>query len=225
MCTGRWTPFALGLVSVALAALAVYRDGRWLVWDEPLQRSVESHRYPVLDDAFAALTHLGSLAVMLPVAVGAVILVWPRCRALSPAIVVAVGSSVVLTYGLKSLVGRERPDTGQLVDFEFHSFPSGHVVQAVALWGMLPPIVALLTERRSWWFASVAVAGVIVGLTAASRVYLGVHWFSDVLGGLLAGAVALLAAETTFRYVHRRRPCGSTTTPASTTSSGAAKSR
>lgn len=196
----------MGIVSVCLIVLAAYDDGRLLVWDEPFQRSVESHRLTPLDDVVTAATQLGSLSLLLPLSVGAMILIWPRSRAASAAIVVALVGSAVLTYGLKAVVDRERPDMTPLVSADFQSFPSGHVIQAVALWGMLPLIVAALSDRRELWWASVWFTTAVVAIVATSRVYLGVHWLSDVLAGLLAGFSVLLAADATYQYVDSRDP-------------------
>ena len=69
---------------------------------------------------------------------------------------------------------------------------------SVALWGLLPVIVGLYTKRRDIWWASVIVSGTLIGFISASRVYLGVHWFSDVVGGLLVGTFFLLGVDTVF---------------------------
>jgi hypothetical protein len=71
----------------------------------------------------------------------------------------------------------------------------------------VPPVVALLTNRRALWWAASVVSGTIIVLVAASRVYMGVHWFSDVIGGLLFGAVFLLVIERIGDVTHRRHPC------------------
>jgi undecaprenyl-diphosphatase len=79
---------------------------------------------------------------------------------------------------------------------------------AVALWGLLPIVVGLFTTNRRLWWASVGVSGTIIVLVAASRVYLGVHWFSDVCAGLLLGSFFLLGVETILGGIHRRDGCG-----------------
>ncbi len=71
----------------------------------------------------------------------------------------------------------------------------------------LSPALALVTNRRSWWWLSVAVSVSVIGLVGFSRVYLGVHWLSDVVGALLLGSLYLLGVEALLRRLHRHRPC------------------
>jgi hypothetical protein len=104
-------------------------------------------------------------------------------------------------------VDRERPDLSRLVDGTGPSHPSGHVLAAVALWGLLPPLVSTLVRSRAVWWLSVLASGVLIAGIAASRVYLGVHWFADVVQGALLGAVYLSALELLFAHHHRHRQC------------------
>jgi hypothetical protein len=78
---------------------------------------------------------------------------------------------------------------------------------AIALWGLMPLVVSLYTRRKAVWWASVAVAGALIAGIGASRVYLGVHWFSDVTAGLIVGAFFLLGIEAVLIRLHGRHPC------------------
>jgi undecaprenyl-diphosphatase len=66
-----------------------------------------------------------------------------------------------------------------------------------------------LTKKRWLWWASVALSSTVIVLVAVSRTYLGVHWLSDVIGGLLVGAFYLFGIERLLQWYHRRRPCHS----------------
>ncbi|KUH40441.1 MULTISPECIES: phosphatase PAP2 family protein [Streptomyces] len=104
------------------------------------------------------------------------------------------GAAALVQQVLKALVGRERPRWPDPVDSaEFAAFPSGHAMTAAVVWGLLWWVAAraagAVTVRAVVVVGAVSTVG--VGLT---RVYLGVHWFSDVLGGwFLGGCLAAVA--------------------------------
>jgi undecaprenyl-diphosphatase len=200
--------FALGALLVALATAAALGNGQALLtWDEPIQRGVEANRTPALNDLFLMLSRLGSTIVVLVLGTLGAILTWRRCRAVATALLVATFARPAIEFIVKGLVSRDRPDLDRLVAGTGYSFPSGHVMAAFALWGLLPVVVALYTHRRSIWWASVAVSATLIAGIAASRVYLGVHWFSDVTAGLVVGTFFLLGVDTVLVRAHRRYPC------------------
>jgi undecaprenyl-diphosphatase len=199
----------LALLFVALAMAAALSSGQVLLtWDEPIQRAVESSRTADLDQFFLTVSRLGSTVIVLALGGIGALLTWRRCPAVALALVAATLSRPLLEFTLKATVSRDRPDLERMVNGTGYSFPSGHVMAAVALWGLLPVVVGLYTQRRALWWASVAVAGGIIVSIAASRVYLGVHWFSDVTAGLVVGTFFLLGVDAVFRRAHGRYPCG-----------------
>jgi undecaprenyl-diphosphatase len=196
-------------VFLALAVAAAMAGSQVLLtWDEPIARWVEAHRTTHLDAVFHTFSRLGSTVPVLLVATAVGIAAWRRCRAVGVALIVATFSKPLVETVLKAVVDRDRPDFDRLVAGHGPSFPSGHVMAAMALWGMLPLVVSLYTRRRDVWWGSVAVAVTIIGGIAASRVYLGVHWFSDVVGGLLAGAIFLVGVQAVYDHQHRAHGCG-----------------
>jgi undecaprenyl-diphosphatase len=200
--------YLLGGLLLVAAAAAALRDGQLLLtWDLPIQREVEASRTSGLDQFFRGVSRLGSQIPVLTLGTVAAAVTWRRCRAVSTALLVATFSRPALEFLVKGLVGRDRPDLERLVPGNGPSFPSGHVLAAVALWGLLPVIVSLYTRRRAIWWASVGVSITLIVAIAASRVYLGVHWFSDVTAGLVAGAFFLLGVEAVLAGPHRRYPC------------------
>jgi undecaprenyl-diphosphatase len=200
---------AVGVLFAFFAIAAATASG-WLLlrWDEPIQRWVESQRTDDLDAFFRQVSGLASTRDVLVLAPLLAVLAWPRCRAVAIAVAVAAIARPLLEFTLKEVVGRDRPNSSRMVNGVGFSFPSGHVMAAVALWGLVPVVVGLYTRRRAIWWASVVVSGIIIVLVAASRVYLGVHWFSDALAGLLLGSFFLLGVEAVMGYAHRRQGCG-----------------
>jgi len=199
---------ALGALLVALATAAALGNGQALLtWDEPIQRGVEASRTSTLNDVFLAISRLGSTVVVLSLGTLATILTWRRCRAVAVALLIATFARPAIEFIVKDLVGRDRPDFDRLVPGVGPSFPSGHVMAAIALWGLLPVVVSLYTRRRAIWWASVGVSAALIAGIAASRVYLGVHWFSDVTAGLVVGTFFLLGVDKVMLHAHRRYPC------------------
>jgi membrane-associated phospholipid phosphatase len=207
---GRRPVLMIGLAALlVLLAFGAWANDAWLllIWDAPIQRAVEASRTSTATEVFRAISFLGSTAAVLVLGTLMAAVSWRRCRAVAIVALVATLSRPLLEFVIKAIVSRDRPDLERLVDGTGHSFPSGHVMAAVALWGLLPLVVTLYTRNRYVWWGSVLVsAGLILGI-GASRVYLGVHWFSDVVGGLIVGAFFLLWVERLLTRWHRRRPC------------------
>ena len=204
----RFTVPVLVGVFVLLAVAAAVDGGSLLLRvDEPVQRAVEARRAAWLDPAVRAVSHLGGVTVVVAGLAVLLVLCWRRCRSLALVLLAATLARPLLEWTLKTIVDRPRPDLARMVPGNGPSFPSGHVMAAVALWGLLPPIVAVLTRRRALWWASVVTSALVIGLVAISRVYLGVHWLLDVTGGLVLGSLYLLGLEWLLDRHHERRPC------------------
>lgn len=196
------------MVFVFLAIAATVDDGSMLRrWDEPVSRFLTDLRSPGLNGIVKALSTLGGLTVVALLLVLLLLLVWHECRALALVLLAASVARPLLEWTLKELVDRPRPEISQLVPGNGPSFPTGHVMAAVAIWGLLPPVVALVSGRRSAWWGSVAISATVILVVGFSRVYLGVHWTSDVIGALVLGALYLLAVEWLLDWHHRRMPC------------------
>jgi undecaprenyl-diphosphatase len=145
------------------------------------------------------VTHLGSSVVVLPLVLVVGGLWWLRRRTALPLVVLAssYAGAVLIETGLKHLVARARPPVvDQLVHATGYAFPSGHATVGTAVWVTLAvlAIEALADQQAQWMAAGVAVA--IVVLVDLSRVYLGVHWASDVLAGSVIGGGWALAVVT-----------------------------
>jgi membrane-associated phospholipid phosphatase len=156
---------------------------RWLLdrlWEPPATQS------PLAE----AVTSLGDsrLLVALAVVLGAA-LWWAGARWLAALPLFALASGALLSYGVKVLVARPTtwfPLWGRLTTTD-DSFPSGHAVQTVVFYGLVA-LLALAwppTARRRWLV--VGATATLVALVGYTRVYLGSHWPTDVLGGWLLG--------------------------------------
>lgn len=187
-----------GLVSLLMAlVVAILVAVRWhpLVAadrhvDINASATVGAHRW--LLDAARSLTHFGDPAVVTTVAIVLAGLSWAVGRRRAAVYLVAVrGLAVVIDTGMKDLVRRVRPAlTHPVAHAAGFSFPSGHAVGAAACYASVALAMGLAAPR--WARLLLAVVPPLV--VAATRVLLGVHFPSDVVGGLAVGwGIALLA--------------------------------
>jgi undecaprenyl-diphosphatase len=166
--------------------------------DPNVQAFVLRNRVGWLTEAFRVLTWLGSTAVLVPlvVAFGAIVL-WRQRDLLSAFLPgTALLVTVLAKNSAKFLIGRPRPSPGFAIGSNVGSaFPSGHSADSLAVFAMLALVVASGRTPRAWTaiWGGAAIAALVVGV---SRVYLGAHWMTDVLGGwaLAGGIVSILVA-------------------------------
>jgi hypothetical protein len=155
-----------------------------------------------VDRAALWLSRLGSTPVAIAAAAAGVALAARRCRSVALVMLVTVAARLPVEWLLKEIVQRPRPSGARLVAGTGFAYPSGHVLAAAATWGFVPVIAGLYLKRRWRWWALSALTGTLIGAIAWTRVWLGVHWTSDVIGGLAIAFVALSLAEHTLDRRH-----------------------
>lgn len=210
----RATLFAAAIlvagIPFALLVVQVTREGPLQGWDAALAGASVSlvNRYRWLPVASNVVTDLGSAFWLYPLVGGASLYLWRRgrVRAVVYLVVSTVGTTLIATV-TKEVVGRARPELGLPLPGG-SSFPSGHALNSVVVYGALLLVILPLISagRRRWAVGGALVVTLVVGL---SRLGLGVHYPSDVLGGYLLG-LAWLAASTAAFSIWREesRPPG-----------------
>jgi membrane-associated phospholipid phosphatase len=173
----------------------------------------EYHTTPLLTDGMRLVTQLGGWRIVtgLTTAIG-LHFAWRRCRYGLIALVLVVPGGAVLGEALRQAFHRARPHWEHpLVQLATASFPSGHAMNATTLYGFLA--VCLIVTLESWGhrLAVALSASALVLLIGVSRVYLGAHYPSDVLGGISAGLVWLAVCLTAVEATRRRRTGGDRT--------------
>jgi membrane protein DedA with SNARE-associated domain/membrane-associated phospholipid phosphatase len=175
-------------------------------FDGPVTRYVVSHRTGWLTAAMRGASVLGSSFALLPVVVAAGLVAHRRGRGWGPlaVLVAAPLGSIALYDTIKALVARPRPHVGTVIaSASGFSFPSGHATEAVAALGALAYVCSGELDGWSAKVSAWAAAAIVALAVGLSRVYLGVHWLSDVLGGYALGAAWLAALLATATVVSR----------------------
>jgi undecaprenyl-diphosphatase len=196
-----------GLVVIGLAGWVfgevlenVLHRNELAIRDSPVAAWMVGHRTAWLTDVMQTVTTLGTLRVgivllalvwLLPAGRGSR---WPTALMLT----IVVGGTGVLVDAIKLSTTRTRPDIADLLTAApGYAFPSGHSAQAVATFGLLAHLLAgrlpRWGQRVSVWTAAI----LLIVLVGFSRLYLGAHWLTDVLGGFALGAAWTALVVTT----------------------------
>src|SRR5262245_1886375 len=163
-------------------------------------------RVPWLNRAMMDITSLGSMTVATLFTVAAMILFWTihRDRIAAATMMTATFGGEAAVEILKRVFREPRPTSVEhLVEFTGFSFPSGHCLVAAAAYGTLATLVASYVRDRRARVAIGAICWTIVALIAVSRVYLGVHYPTDVVAGVILGIAWRQASLQIWRAPHR----------------------
>jgi undecaprenyl-diphosphatase len=161
---------------------------------------------PWVEAIFRDLTSLGSPVVLALITIAVVGYLWlERKRGTALFVVLAVVGGAMLETLLKLGLARPRPEfVSHLVDVNSFSFPSGHATMATITYLTLGVLLARVEERRRMKLYLLAVAIFVALLVGISRVYLGVHWPTDVLAGWCVGAAWALGCWLVATWLQRR---------------------
>lgn len=175
----------------------------------PLDQSVWAwfveHRGVLATVVMTTVSLVGGTAGMaLLAAVGAGVLWWRHHRAEAGIVVIAAVGAGLLSTGFKDLYDRARPPVAQRLTVETNpSLPSGHALGSIVVLGVLAAVAVLVLHRVATRTAAAAAAAAAIVLIGVSRLYLGVHWATDVATGWLLGGTWLalcVTALVTYRH-------------------------
>lgn len=197
------------VVVVTLASLAGFGimadgvvSGELADFDRALNYAAHRIDSPFMGGFMKTVTHLGSFPIVVLLTVGIAVYAMRakdrRGAWMAVGVVVAIE---LVNRLLKAYFERGRPDLFALITLpDSYSYPSGHSSAATVAWGIAAIVIGRIRPALLPWALSVAV--VVIALVGSSRVYLGVHWATDVLGGILLG-VALLAGTVLISSVRK----------------------
>lgn len=175
--------------------------------DDHIRLVIHAHANPSLTAVMRALSFIGSPSSLFTLGILIVVLYVRSRRPRTAALfVVAVAGAEMLDQLLKLLFHRTRPVAFfGLAEPQGYSFPSGHALVSCVFFGVLAAFAARAGDpaRRLTYYIA---AALIVALIGFSRIYLGVHYFSDVIAGYAAALVWIFSVASARRWLRLRRP-------------------
>jgi len=194
----RWRRLALAFAGVLLPLWAFgeladeVREAEAFAFDEPLLRFAQGMARDGFDEAFLLFSKLGYEWGVVPFDI-ALVLALAYLRRMREGLFagIALGGSALLNLGAKQLFARERPSLWESIAPEStFSFPSGHAMGSMTL----AAVLVLLAWHTRWRWWAVPPMAAFVAMVGLSRVYLGVHYPSDILAGWTAACAWTVAA-------------------------------
>ncbi len=199
---------SLLIIFAAFFAFLSLAEDVWLKedvsWDVSLMRDIHRLSAPWLDTVMKGVTYTASTTALVLASILAIWLWYARRQKLqSMAVAVTIVGSTLLNTLLKELFARPRPNVFKPITVaRSYSFPSGHTSTAIAFYGLVA-VLLWRSRHRGWALLS----GLWVLAVAFSRVYLGVHYPSDVLAALALGVVWIAAVMLVYdRFLRRASP-------------------
>ncbi|MBC8054347.1 MAG: phosphatase PAP2 family protein [Sphingobacteriaceae bacterium] len=199
--------YVLGIITLGFIALTIlivtFPES---VIDKEFSEEIQEHQHPILDNLMKIVSSVGIFPYsFILVIVSALIFFLFKLRK-EALYICLTGISGVVSSGLKILINRPRPteDVVRIIEqTKRQSFPSGHVLFYVVFFGFLALLMHhLKTIPRSIRITVGGISLFQIFMVPISRVYLGAHWFTDVLGGFLLGMLCLLILS----YMYLRKP-------------------
>lgn len=208
-------------IGLLIAAFSLW--GFYEIAEEVLERETQSidtrilltirqWHTPLLDRVMVVMTNIGNPSVLLVASLLlAAFLLWRKQRAETVTLAIAAVGALGLNTVLKELFARSRPELWQrTVDVNFYSFPSGHAMMSVVVFGIIGYLLA--THLPRWRIVIATGTVLLVCAIGFSRLYFGVHWPTDIVAGYSAGIVWLVACILSLEIWKRRyQPIPTTT--------------
>lgn len=197
--------FALAALGCAIWA----RTTETFPGDVSITQAFQENRTSWLDQVMLIFTSLGNIEIVYLILLLAGLLLYTQSKRLHTLALAMAGLGSVLVPVIKNVVERPRPLPGEVEVFQSlssYSFPSGHAFTSMIAFGAMFYFADHLSGHNRWMTRVLrSILAVVVLGVGASRIYLGLHWASDVLAGYLMGGLTLIAVIALFNWLHKRR--------------------
>lgn len=200
------TRFVIALLLYGLFALAAFFviEGKTAPFDAAIYAYVAKHITPRNTEFMRFLSDCGDIAAVVAICAALLLVPFARTRFGVP-----LACNTMLTAAanetIKRLVARPRPEILRLAEEASYSFPSGHAMNNAALYAMLAFLIFRCTWKPAYRVPALAAAVICPFLIGLSRVYLGVHFASDVAAGWILGVAISLTADTVLSFFDKKK--------------------
>jgi len=187
----------VGILTALLIAFAVLAilvlNGTLQGFNDSVYTQIEKWISPLLTNIMVGISSIGEWFIYLPI--GLLFLIIPKSRLkIGVPVTLAVCASAALNIVLKHIFAVERPDINRLITETGYGFPSGHAMNGTVFIGLCVYLFIGYIYKRPLKIAAVSISTIFMLLMGLSRIYLGVHTLTDILGGYLAGLIVLIIA-------------------------------
>jgi len=161
--------------------------------DQAILQVFADFHTPLLNQIMIGVTFLGEPLLLTALSiVFAIVLLRQGQWAGVTTLIIASGGAIGLNFLLKDVFARSRPTLWQhIVDVNYYSFPSGHAMISLVIYGLIGYWLAI--RFKVWQIPIITITVLLVAAIGVSRLYLGVHWPTDIVAGYAAGLVWLIA--------------------------------
>lgn len=158
-------------------------------------------RNNILTTIFKIITNFGGTYCLITIAILCSILI--KNKKIAFAIPINLTLITMLNLLLKNIVERPRPIGYRLIDETGYSFPSGHSMISAAFYGLIIYFIWKNVKNTKLKYISCILLALLILLIGISRIYLGVHYASDVLGGFIISIAYLIIFTSTFKAIYK----------------------
>lgn len=162
---------------------------------------VQNMRNDVLTNVFKVITNFGGVYCLIIISILSAIFI--KDKKIASSIPLNLVIITILNVVLKNIVERPRPEGYRLINETGYSFPSGHSMISAAFYGLIIYFIWKNVKNKKLKYISCTLLGILIALIGISRIYLGVHYASDVIGGFTISIAYLIIFTSTFKVIYK----------------------
>lgn len=195
----KWILFAITAILAIVVTINV-KNGRILELDLNIYKFFSEN---IINDKLTpivkVITHIGGAKIVFVLTVLAIILIKGLKNKLF--LLTGVVGTAGLNVVLKHIIQRERPNINRLIPEKGYSFPSGHSMMSMAFYGMLIFLIFKYVKNTALKWTLIVILTILLSTIGITRIYLGVHYPSDIIGGFLVSLTYLFILTEIYNKV------------------------